>query len=187
VVAAVATHATILAFLLGARANSVVWWWNVAMPVVVFILFWGTRATTREVLAGDRSGFHGAFALAFGVLPALSFLGLWDAYLSSALYSGNTAQAVVLVDPEAVGGLPPVIRRNTWQRTPPAFIDLNRWSYEELNVPAYPALRVLKRVGRDVCRAHDRSGTMILQILERPDWLTGSRSRRSYECRDPTW
>lgn len=187
VVAAIGVHATILALLLGAGANSVVWSWNVAMPIVAFILFWDTGAAAREVLAGDRSALHAAFAVAFGVLPALSFLGLWDPYLSSALYSGNTAQAVVLVEPEAVGRLPPVVRRNTWHRTPPAFIDLNRWSYEELNVPAYPAQRVLKRVGREVCRAYDTSGTMVLQILGRPDWRTGNRPRQSFACDDPTW
>jgi len=45
------------------------------------------------------------------VLPALSFVGYWDSYPSWALYSGNTAQAVVVIDPAALNTLPDVLRR----------------------------------------------------------------------------
>jgi len=51
---------------------------------------------------------------------------------------GNTAQAVVVIDPAALNTLPDVLRRNTWQQSRPMFIDLNRWSFDELQVPIYP-------------------------------------------------
>jgi hypothetical protein len=76
-------------------------------------------------------------------MPALSFLNLWDHYLSSALYSGNRNSGVVYVSDDVFDRLPDSIEdyvndegagRNG--------LDINEWSFGELNVPSYPEIRV---------------------------------------------
>jgi uncharacterized membrane protein YphA (DoxX/SURF4 family) len=185
VVAACATHATILASLIASGENIAVWPWNVAMPLFDVVLFWNARTIPWTISAVRRFPQSIAFGVVAGILPALSFVGHWDAYASGALYSGNTAQAVVVVDPAALDTLPETLRRNTWQQSYPMFIDLNRWSYDELRVPIYPEPRVFRAVGRYLCDT--RSAAVTLVILGRPDWRTGRRERTRLPCADTTW
>src|SRR5213075_854179 len=162
--------------------NSVVWPWNIVMALLVLVMFTGRQQTAARLSAvrSPLSSVHWALVAVAAALPALSFVGLWDPYLSGALYSGNTEQAVVIVAPDVVAHLPQVIARNTWQDSPPRFIDLNRWSYDELNVPAYPAERVFKEIATDVCRQYVDSGA--LRILGRPDAINGRRTSVTIPC-----
>lgn len=179
---AVATHLFILLTLITSGENRVVWPWNVAMILVVWILFWQDADTApRQVLGG--SGLQLAILLFFGILPALSFAGLWDSYLSVALYSGNTSQAVIYVSPAVIERLPPSARPHVWQSTQPYFLDINRWSYGELNVPLYPEPRIYRRVAEDVCDlAGGDSGDVRLRIKGKPNPLTGVRKSEFYDC-----
>jgi Methylamine utilisation protein MauE len=172
VIAAIALHASIVVMLIASHENSVVWPWNIALAMLVAVLF-------RGAVQG-QGRMNWALVAVAGVLPALSFVDRWDPYLSCALYSGNTAQAVVIVGADVVPRLPTVIARNTWQESPPRFIDLNRWSYDELNVPAYPAERVFREVASEVCRQYADSGS--LRILGRPHPLNGARSATTIPC-----
>lgn len=185
VVGACAIHATILASLLASGENVAVWPWNVAMPLLDFVLFWNATAVPWTVSSIRRFPQSIAFGLLVGILPALSFVGYWDSYASWALYSGNIAQAVVVIDPTALDTLPDVLRRNTWQQSRPMFIDLNRWSYDELQVPIYPEPRVFRAVGRYVCNT--RGAAVAVVILGRPDWRSGQRERTRLPCTDSTW
>jgi hypothetical protein len=186
VAGAVLLHVTNIAILLASGENSVVWAWNAAMAASVMALFAGgdlpvPKASRKRL----RPQEWVVLALAW-VMPALSFFDLWDSYLSATLYSGNTLQAVIIVSQASIAALPKVIQRNTWQQTAPAFIDLNRWSYDELNVPAYPAERVLRLVAMRACRAYLPAPGGTLLLLGRPDWLNGRRARTTYECaREP--
>jgi len=189
VIAAVALHGSIIVMLIASHENSVVWPWNIVMALLVLVMFTGRQQTadsrqqTAARLSAVRSplsSVHWALVAVAAALPALSFVGLWDPYLSGALYSGNTEQAVVIVAPDVVAHLPQVIARNTWQDSPPRFIDLNRWSYDELNVPAYPAERVFKEIATDVCRQYVDSGA--LRILGRPDAINGRRTSVTIPC-----
>lgn len=190
--AAIALHLSILVSLVASHENSVVWPWNIAMAALVFVLF---RLDSGQQTADSRksglplsavrvplSGMEFALVAVAGVLPILSLFNCWDAYLSGALYSGNTEQAVVIVSPGVIAHLPDVIARNTWQESAPRFIDLNRWSFDELNVPAYPADRVFKAVGAEVCATYADNGT--LEILGRPNALDGARTSTTIPCID---
>lgn len=171
-VAAIGMHAVILVMLVIAGENSVVWPWNIALAALALTLFSSSDAVRP----------HKLVALVAGVLPVLSLMGLWDAYLSGALYSGNTIQSVILVTPESVSRFPRVVQENTWLQSPPYFVDINRWSFDELNVPAYPAERVMKAVGREACENYIPPDQATLRILGRPDWRTGTRSASDYQC-----
>lgn len=179
---AIVTHVAILLTLIASHENSVVWPWNLAMILFVIVLFWQEKETTARQLF-DRSPFQMAVLLFFGVLPALNFAGLWDSYLSAALYSGNTDQQVIYVSPAVIARLPPTARPHVWQASEPFFLDVNRWSYGELNVPIYPEPRIYRRVTERVCSyAGSASGDVRLRIIDRPNLFTGVRKSESYDC-----
>ncbi len=148
--------------------NTVVWPWNTALPVLAVVLFARTRdVSAGRILWGSRVG-RGALLL-FGVLPALSFVGWWDCYLSASLYSGNTPRARVTLDEPAREALPPDLRERFvyWDGE----LDLQGWAFEELNVPNYPARRVFRVLTRRLGGPdHAR-----LVTSDRPDWRTGER------------
>ena len=140
------------------------------MALLVVMLFWRS------------SELHAVFAILFIVMPAFSFAGWWDAYASSALYSGDIAQAVVYVDPPLIARFPESMREYIWQQSKPMFLDINRWSYGELNVPAYPEPRVLRRIGQEVCSRYVHSGNAKVRTFYRPDWRTGKRESEIRMC-----
>ena len=185
VIAACGMHATILASLIGSGENAAVWPWNIAMPLFDIVLFWNATSVAWRPSLLRRFPAGIAAIVLVGFLPVLSFWGYWDAYASAALYSGNTAQAGIVIDPAALDTLPPTLRRNTWQASRPMFIDINRWSYDELQVPVYPERRVFLAVGHYLC--HTRRAAVSLLILGRPDWLSGNRDRTRLLCSDPSW
>jgi hypothetical protein len=178
---AVAMHAGILTLLILAHENTVVWPWNIAMALLDIVLFVRT-AEERSPLRNGGFRLHGLALVLCGVIPLLSFWDYWDAYLSAALYSGDTIQAVVAVVPHAVQRFPQRVLRSTWQRTRPVYIDLNRWSYDELNVPAYPSERVMKAIGGEVCRAYVLPDRGELRIFVPGRWTLQWRRSDYYDC-----
>ena len=90
---AIGMHSLILILLISNGQNSIVWPWNMGMIFIDSDPFWRTETNVRKVLLrSDGSNFMRHFAkvvmVICGVLPGLSFVGLWDKYLSAALYSG---------------------------------------------------------------------------------------------------
>jgi len=179
---AVATHAVILAILVRSGENTVVWPWNVAMIGFVVILFWREDQSRARDIFAITDAFRVLVLVLFGFLPALSFFGLWDSYLSMALYSGNTDQAVIYVTPEVIARLPASVRPHIWQKSNPFFLDVNRWSYGELNVPLYPEPRIYKNVAQAVCQYAGHSPDIKLRIKSKPKVLSGARTSEYYDC-----
>ena len=64
----------------------------------------------REIVSNWRDPCYAAAVLLFAILPAFSFLNLWDSYLSSALYSGNLTEAQIYLSDAGKASLPAPIR-----------------------------------------------------------------------------
>jgi hypothetical protein len=187
---ALGMHVAVLGLLVLRFHNSVVWAWNVALMLLVVILFrrGDGPASVRPSPAGWRAGGPSArAALVLGVvcavLPASSFWGWWDMYLSGALYSGNTPVAVVRVDGRAGERLPEVARRQVFktqsgERMLPAF----EWAMSELNVPPYPEPRVFKKVAREVCKLAGDDGRVELIMKGRPAIRDGNYDVLRMNC-----
>ena len=179
---AVATHIFVLMLLLSSGENAVVWPWNIAMALSVVILFWQDKQTGSRNILAVNNAFHALVLLFFAVLPAFSFVDRWDSYLSSALYSGNTDQAVIYVSPSVIDHLPAAIRPHIWQSSQPFFLDINRWAYGELNVPVYPEPRIYRRVAEQICTLAGNSSDIRLRILKKPNPFSGLRKSEYYDC-----
>src|SRR5262249_58729556 len=117
------------------RENSVVWPWNVALATATVVLFRDASWNGAKLLRGDRTLRHRALVVLVGVMPMLSFVGLWDAFLSSALYSGNTIAAVVLLSPPTARELPPIVTENTCEASTPFFLAINPRASAQLELP----------------------------------------------------
>lgn len=182
VILAIATHAVILALLISEGENTVVWPWNIAMGFMVMILFWQNRDTSVGQILVPKRAFHALVLLLFGVLPSLSLMGLWDSYLSSALYSGNNYRGVIYITQPVMDRLPVALHQYVWTDVQPMFLDTTLWAYGELNVPVYPEPRVFRRLTEQVCRYAELPSDVQLGLREKPNPFTGVRETRYYDC-----
>jgi hypothetical protein len=178
-------HAVLLLCLgpLGHNWNTVVWPWNVTMTLLVIVLFWNSGSVgTLQIIRPRRALCHASLLVLFGLMPALNLVGRWDAYLSAALYSGNTMSASIFMSGAIRDRLPPEIQE---QMTAVGFdmyrLDLSQWTMTELNVPAYPARRVFLNVARRLAVHSTRPDDVVLIIQERPIGWTKERVETRYD------
>jgi hypothetical protein len=182
VIAAIATHAVILGLLIPTGENTVVWPWNIAMSLMVLILFWRNQENGARQILFPKHAFHALVAILFGILPAFSLIGLWDSYLSSALYSGNNYRGVIYITQPVMDRLPAALHKYVWTDVQPMFLDTTLWAYGELNVPVYPEPRVFRRITEQVCAYAERPSDVQLGLRERPNLFTGIRATRYHDC-----
>jgi hypothetical protein len=152
IAAVIVVHGSALLFLgpLGRNYNWIVWPWNGAMIALVLVLF-APFSNARQALADLRRSRTalGLVAL-YGLLPILSYVGLWDSYFSFALYAENAATANFFVTPAYADRLPPGIRSYVHpfpqaydpQFQGPLVLMYNTWCYKELHVTFIPEPRV---------------------------------------------
>ena len=184
---AIAMHVFILMVLgpLGRSFNAVIWPWNLAMIAFLFILFFRRTdaPALRDVVWGRNFSFQKVVLILFGIMPALSFFHLWDDYLSSALYTGNTNSGVIYLSDDAFEKLPDKIQEYVYDEGPNLnSLDVNDWSFGEVKVPAYPEPRIYRNVAKQICRyVSDGSG---VQLVLQSKFALVNGSRRSYHCSD---
>ena len=176
VIAALAMHTFILASIgpLGRNFDQVVWPWNIVMACLLVLLFWRPwepKAATPKL----------ALAL-FAIAPALSFVGLWDNYLSFAMYSGNSNQAWIYMSDSVADRLPDEMQEQTAENPSKVdTIDITQWSYAEMNVPPYAELRIYRNIGRKVCAAASNPNEMLMVVHTKSD-LLHRRRQLVYTC-----
>ncbi|QYJ67863.1 hypothetical protein [Flavobacterium litorale] len=131
---------------LGVNHNSVVWPWNVCIILLLYLLF--IRETKPEYNLIAITKKRNVIILFFwGILPILSFVGCWQQYLSSNLYSGNTFKMDICFDDKKTSeqfseylskGKNSVCNGKTR-------LSVLHWAYTEMNVTSYPEVWYYKR------------------------------------------
>jgi hypothetical protein len=184
-IAAVVMHVFILATFgpLGLNWNSIIWPWTAAMALLDIILFAGAqRFSSRDIILSDRHPYHATVLVVFIGLPLLSFVNLWDSYLSAALYSGNITDAEIYTNDRGRNSLPNSFEAYLVHTSDDTnVIKFQRWAIEDLNVTPYPEVRVYKKVARDVCLHLRNPEDLVLLIREQR--LFFSRPEMGYRCR----
>ena len=117
---AVAMHGLILGLLMFRGYNSVVWPWNAALALIVVALFRRSKTAPWQTLRNwsainTTTRLAQAVVIASALAPVLSFWGWWDLCLSGALYSGNTAVAVVRINESTNRKLPQTAQRQVFR------------------------------------------------------------------------
>lgn len=148
-------HLGILALLgpIGINYNVIIWPWNIAMILCIYVLF-----IRRETLIISfyffRKGINTIFILFFGILPFLNFFGSWDYFLSSSLYTYKPPEMYICIND---AGKNKVLLPFTNDKQNIFICDSNSvvlnvrtWSMKEMNVPAYPEIRVYKKIKEQI-------------------------------------
>lgn len=183
-VLALAMHALILAMFgpFGHDWNSVIWPWTAAMGVFDVLLFGGaTNFSPGDVFRTGRRAFYAGVLVLFAGLPWLSFVNLWDSYLSAALYSGNLTEATLYASDAGKASLPDALAARFVRTSPDTHVlKIQRWAIEDLNVTPYPETRVYRQIARAVCEQSRRPAQFVLLVSEQR--LFASRPETGYRC-----
>lgn len=193
VVGLTAMHLFILGALgpAGYGVNSVVWPWNAFMVSAVWLLFWRAAPAARfdafvrawwARLRGRRvdgapppaplAACWTAVAVVFGVLPALSFAGAWDANLSFQLYAGKQPIVWIYFAPDQRDALPAALGE---LEEVPGQVLLSKWALRELNVAPVTEPRVLRGLGRALARRAPAAEVKV--VVAGPPSATGGARR----------
>lgn len=173
---AIAMHGFVLVALgpLGQNVNAVVWPWNLFLPVMASILFFGNREAVLRSAWNPAAGK--VVVLLVGMLPALNVFGLWDDYLSASLYSGKAREAYILLTPAGKRLVPERVRPFVYDRNGRIGLDVIRWAMGDLNVPPYPEPRVYRRVAQRLNEDGVSLGEMQLLVSNRMAIFTSKKS-----------
>ncbi|HSW87927.1 MAG TPA: DCC1-like thiol-disulfide oxidoreductase family protein [Candidatus Saccharimonadales bacterium] len=168
---------------LGHNWNSIVWPWNIAMCLFVIILFWRNRSFTIAPLVSSKAIPSLLILSIYGFLPLLSFFNLWDSYLSSTNYSGNTKTAQLAIKNTAFAYLDPELKQYISQKNNDySIINIQDWSVNEMNVLDYPETRIFQAIAKSLCRQTHNPSDIILSVYEKPDWITARSVTNTYTC-----
>ncbi len=144
---------------LGINYNTVVWPWNILMILLLYIVFIKNQSLPIN-MALLWQGWNKVVLICWGILPALNYVGLWDSYLSSRLYSGGLPlMAICLKDAGEIDELQPYLsKKDTYHLcNGAAMVNMQIWAMKEMNVPPYPEMRVYKKVEADWPNTHPGS------------------------------
>jgi hypothetical protein len=162
--------------------NSVVWPWNIAMPIMTALLFVRVEPLAIQEVIWPRRALHWVVLVLFGIMPALNFVDLWDDYLSASLYSGSTPEGHIYVRPSVRARVPEPVRSyfrpvEDWSSY---HLNLYDWSMDEMNVPPYPARRVFRALARQFLEYADQPSEVVLDYYRRPNPFTGECPMTKY-------
>lgn len=183
-----ALHALILLAIspTGINFNSVVWPWNICMPLFAILLYWDSSTKERPLAYLMRHEKTLAILLTvfFIFMPVLNKAGYWDNYLSFSLYSGRVPEgtfstAATHRDTAAryfsdAG----TVVDSTYQ------VHVYDWSYAVLNIPAYPEVRTYKALFTSVCKSYPHRLEFTLLQPARA-WYAEQRSE-TWSCNQET-
>ncbi len=148
--------------------NHVIQPWNLAMVLLLLLLLYGRSElplfSRRKQILQNR--YLAMVFLVFWILPSLSLINLWDSYLSSRLYSGNSSNGYVFISDKVRQKLPEYLKKQVLEKDGNPYVYINNWSMEELSVPCYPERRIYKKA-RDVFYTYtDDKSEIILLITD---------------------
>ena len=107
------------------------------------------KSPERLELRTMAKGFSIVVVIFWGIMPAFNFIGKWDEYLSSSLYSGRLLRMNICVqDTNATVALRPYYSKKVKDSTcnGATKINLQYWAMKEMNVPPYPERRIYRKV-----------------------------------------
>lgn len=191
VILAIVTHAFVLLAIgpLGSNINSVVWPWNAAMVCFVVLLFWRSAAAFRDMMWTRNFPFQRVVLALFCFAPLLSFFNLWDVYLSAALYSSNKNVATLMISDALAERLPEAVQDHVWVGSGSGNVDeldVDEWSFDELNVPPYPEVRIYRSVAKWTC-GFARDPSEVTLLIQHRRGLLPVRERNAWSCLDLRW
>ena len=127
----------------GLNYNSIVWPWNVAMILFLYLLF--CRESENYISWKDLlKGYNKIHLFYLGILPIFCFFGWYDNFLSFNLYSGTLKRLEICIEnKEKATKYEQFIKNKSWFCKSGSVIKVNDWSLKEMNIVTYPEDRFL--------------------------------------------
>ena len=186
---AMVLHLSVLVLLILARANTVVWPWNIAMLVIVPILFWRFQGSIvrsdiwRWPSTKVANYLPKTVIVLCTIAPVFSFAGWWDLNISAALYAGIAPVAVVRVNDQVLAQVSDAAREQVFASSRgEVLLPLHEWSMRELNVPPYPEVRTYRQLSRKICTLANNSEDVELIVRSRPQITNSSYTVSREDC-----
>ena len=152
VVGVLALHLGITLLLSSNHFNTSVLPWNLFMAGAVLLLFWRKTPSPRLILRPGRSLCRWLVLLLCGILPTLGYVGLWNSYLSFAVYAGASARGYGFIRGSA-DFLPDTMTSHLHEIDEDnKELPFDEWGYSVLNSLPSPEAHVLLGVGRALCK-----------------------------------
>ncbi|MDN5201797.1 hypothetical protein QQ008_10500 [Fulvivirgaceae bacterium BMA10] len=185
---AILSHLFILWYLgpLGINQNSIVYPWNIAMILMVWILFFNSedKIVFLKQQPYKWKILNLKIILLVWIFPVFNFIGYWDNYLSFSLYSEKMTDMYVAIEENELQKFKDRFDNCFVELegiTGGKIIDINKWALKELNVPVYPETRIYKQIAEVFCGYNISQDKLIFIEATRP---LGFGSLHSYSCRD---
>jgi hypothetical protein len=152
----------------GINYDIIIWPWNVAMPLVLYVLFISKEPVSIQ-FKSIKKGWNKIIIILFGILPALNFFGYWDFFLSSSLFSSKPPGMFIYIrNPEDNKELKSYFKidKNNFLTDSNLFaINVRTWSFKELMVPAYPELRVYKNIKYQILKRYPNIDATFIVVM----------------------
>ncbi|BDS12015.1 hypothetical protein [Aureispira anguillae] len=146
---AVLLHIGILILLIKDEWNSVVYPWNVAMILLLMLLF-----KSSDVPSISRQNLPNfALLILFGIVPFLDFFQLSPHCLALGMYSGTSIECDLIINDEGTDScVPKKLQDNLlFKSDRQSILSLDDWGMEDLNIPPFASERVYQAVAKEFC------------------------------------
>jgi hypothetical protein len=150
----------------GLNYDKIIWPWNIAMIGILYLLFIHNSPVTL-FSKSIKQGWNKLILVLFGILPALNFIGYWDFYLSSSLFSSRTPDMFICINYEGSGKeLQPFFSKEKYQfrcDSNSHLLNISAWSFQEMQVPVYPEFRIYQSIKKQLTERYpDMKATFIM-------------------------
>ena len=136
---------------LGLNQNYVVIPWNFTIIILNLLLFANVdRDRFYDFTMLFKTAHFYIVILIIYIIPFFSFNNLYDSYLSSSLYSGNTNQISVKISQTGFKKLPFYVKHFTNIDGEFYQLNLKLWASSELGAPCIPEFRVFDKVIKSI-------------------------------------
>lgn len=144
---------------LGLNYNIIVWPWNIAMMLYLYIIFLKRNEGTFTFKPVFQ-GWNKLVFIAWGILPVLYFFGRWDGFLSSEMYSGKSPMMIICIqDTSKCKQLRKFCKNKGYKFCDgKANIELQDWAITETNVIPAPEIRIYKIIQKKLDKQYPSSG-----------------------------
>lgn len=127
----------------GKSYNYVVWPWNLVMILLLLILFTNVKSERFfDITVLLKKPYFYIVLICMAILPIFSFDNRYDSYLSSSLYSGNTNNVSIALNPKTYIKLPHYIKHFCYQKDSVYELNFKLWAITELGAPCIPEERI---------------------------------------------
>jgi len=173
VIGAIIMHLQIIVWVIVGNPNYTILPWNICMIAVVYLSGWNNDQTLQLIPDSSsllRKSTIGLIILVW-IMPSLNLKNKWDAYLSFNLYTERISHMYVGLRQKALNEINPRLSAYFVSENiidDGKVIDVEKWAFDELKVPVYPALRVHKAIGKYFCKPTIDADQIMLVTYRRP-------------------